>query len=198
MRFSSCLSLPTRERRPFEHLAVGRHQPTADAVGDGVEFGVSGPVAPWLGVAPRIEQRDRAGPVASLASALVIDEYGGLRGLVTIEDILEEIVGEITDEYEEQPSPGVQKLDERTYRLRGDMSARQWAAYFRTRMPNLPVETVGGLVMGLLDKVPQPGDQCRYGNIECTVEATSGRRVTSVLEELTDAGKGAVGEEEYD
>ncbi len=119
-------------------------------------------------------------------TALVIDEYGGVRGLVTIEDILEEIVGEITDEYEERPSPGVRKVDESTYRLRGDMGAREWAAYFHARMPDLPVETVGGLVMGLLDKVPQPGDRCRYDNLEFIVETTSGKRVTSVLVKMTD------------
>jgi CBS domain containing-hemolysin-like protein len=116
----------------------------------------------------------------------VVDEYGSVVGLVTMEDIIEEIVGEISDEYDEEPVPAVERIDEGRLRVRGDLSVRKWHEMFEMDMPELSVETIGGLVMTLLDRVPRPGDTVRYGNLELTVEKMRGPRVVSVVLRLVE------------
>jgi len=131
-------------------------------------------------------------------TAVVVDEYGAVQGLVTIEDVLEEIVGEIADEYDVEQRAAVERIDERRFRLQGNLSIREWQDLFRTQLPEFSVETVGGLVMALLGRAPQQGDRVRYGNLEFTVESVKGRRVASVIVELMQTAQsrrapGAVG-----
>lgn len=122
--------------------------------------------------------------------AFVVDEYGAVEGLVTIEDILEEIVGEITDEFDAEEAPPVERIDERRFRLRGDLSVREWHEAFQMDLPELSVDTIGGLVMLLLDRIPQAGDHVHYRNLGMTVERMQGRRVVSVILELGDGANG--------
>ena len=116
--------------------------------------------------------------------ALAVDEYGAVQGLVTIEDVLEEVVGEITDEYDEAESPPVESLGPRKYRLRGELNIREWEELFSMQLPRMPVDTIGGLVTALLDRVPREGDSVEYGNLRFTVEKVHGRRVETVVLEL--------------
>ncbi|MEU6247566.1 hemolysin family protein [Glycomyces sp. NPDC047010] len=112
---------------------------------------------------------------ARIHIAGVVDEYGGTAGLVTIEDILEEIVGEITDEYD-QELPPVAWLDDRTARVTARFSPEDLAELFDVDLPEVDVDTVAGLLAAELGKVPLAGDRARLAGLELTAEGTVGRR----------------------
>jgi CBS domain containing-hemolysin-like protein len=114
--------------------------------------------------------------------ALVVDEYGGLAGLVTLEDCLEEIVGEIEEERAEPEGMSVERLGPAEYLLAGDLSIRSWADLFEQDPPRAGGRylTVAGFVTSLLGRVPARGDAARWRNLEFTVEELQGRRVTRV------------------
>jgi CBS domain containing-hemolysin-like protein len=108
--------------------------------------------------------------------AIVIDEYGGTAGLVTIEDILEEIVGEITDEYDDEKPP-VERLDADTARVTARLSVEDLANLFDVELPErADVETVGGLLAERLGRVPIPGATARVNGLELVAESAGGRR----------------------
>ncbi|MEO6886889.1 MAG: hemolysin family protein [Jatrophihabitantaceae bacterium] len=108
--------------------------------------------------------------------AIVIDEYGGTAGLVTIEDILEEIVGEITDEYDDERAP-IERLDEDTARVAARLAVEDLAELFDVELPdNEDVETVGGLLADVLGRVPIPGAHARAYGLELIAENAGGRR----------------------
>ncbi len=107
--------------------------------------------------------------------AIVIDEYGGTAGLVTIEDILEEIVGEITDEYDDERPP-VEDLGDGTVRVAARLSIEDLAELFDVDLPTDEVETVGGLLAQALGRVPLPGASVCVRGLELTAESVGGRR----------------------
>ena len=108
--------------------------------------------------------------------AVVIDEYGGTAGLVTIEDVLEEIVGEITDEYD-QETPPIERLDDDRVRVTARLPVEDLAELFDLELPNEnEVETVGGLLASLLGRVPIPGAVAHVAGLELVAESTAGRR----------------------
>ena len=115
--------------------------------------------------------------------AIVLDEYGGTAGLVTIEDLLEEIVGEIQDEYDEE-EPLIVRISDDEARIDGRADVDDVAELFDT---NLGLEdadeydTVGGLIYHRIGGVPKPGDQVVVNGLKLTVETTDGRRVGKVL-----------------
>jgi putative hemolysin len=115
--------------------------------------------------------------------AIVLDEYGGTAGLVTIEDLLEEIVGEIQDEYDEE-EPLVTALSDDEARVDGRASIDDLAEAFGMELDledDDEYDTVGGLVFHRLGKVPEPGDRVEVDGLSLTVESTDGRRVGKVL-----------------
>jgi putative hemolysin len=115
--------------------------------------------------------------------AIVLDEYGGTAGLVTIEDLLEEIVGEIQDEYDEE-EPMIVKLSDDEARVDGRASVDDLAEIFQTQVPledEDEYDTVGGLIYHRIGGVPKPGDQVAVDGLTLTVETTDGRRVSKVL-----------------
>jgi CBS domain containing-hemolysin-like protein len=108
--------------------------------------------------------------------AVVIDEYGGTAGVLTIEDILEEIVGEIADEYDTEREP-VEWLDPDTARLTARMAVEDLGELFGTPVPDAgDVETVGGLLARELGRVPIPGASVSFDGLRLTAETTGGRR----------------------
>jgi CBS domain containing-hemolysin-like protein len=107
--------------------------------------------------------------------AIVIDEYGGTAGLVTIEDILEEIVGEITDEYD-QERPPVEWLSPDVARVAARLSVDELAELFGVTIDAEDVETVGGLLAHALGRVPIAGSEAAISGLRLTAENLSGRR----------------------
>jgi CBS domain containing-hemolysin-like protein len=107
--------------------------------------------------------------------AIVIDEYGGTAGLVTIEDILEEIVGEITDEYD-QEAPRVEPMSDGGMRVTARMPVDELGELFDTEIEVDDVETVGGLLAHALGRVPIAGSQAEVAGLRLTAESLAGRR----------------------
>jgi CBS domain containing-hemolysin-like protein len=107
--------------------------------------------------------------------AIVVDEYGGTAGLVTIEDVLEEIVGEITDEYDVEV-PLVEDLLDGALRVSARLHVDELAERFGVDLADDDVDTVGGLLAKHLGRVPIPGAQVHVGGLELTAEGTQGRR----------------------
>ena len=107
--------------------------------------------------------------------AIVIDEYGGTAGLVTIEDILEEIVGEITDEYD-QEQPAVEWLAPGRARVTSRLPVTDLAELFGVQIDAEDVETVGGLLAHALGRVPIAGSVATVAGLRLTAESLAGRR----------------------
>ena len=113
----------------------------------------------------------------------MLDEYGGTAGLVTIEDLLEEIVGEIQDEYDVE-EPLVEKLDDHSARVDGRSSVDDLLDLWDIKLQledEDEYDTVGGLVYHRIGGIPQPGDVVHLDGLRLTVETTDGRRVGKVL-----------------
>jgi CBS domain containing-hemolysin-like protein len=107
--------------------------------------------------------------------AVVVDEYGGTAGLVTIEDVLEEIVGEIQDEFDRE-APPVEEVDEHTRRVTARLDIDDLEELYGVELPHDDVETVGGLLASALGRVPIPGATATVGGLVLVAESAKGRR----------------------
>lgn len=112
--------------------------------------------------------------------AIVVDEYGGTAGLVTLEDILEEIVGDIPDPHEADTGPAVEKIADDRYVIDGDLGIHEWADVFGTDLAGRRISTIGGFVTSLLGRIPRDGDVATYRNLRFTVRSMRRRRVGQV------------------
>jgi CBS domain containing-hemolysin-like protein len=112
--------------------------------------------------------------------AIVVDEYGGTAGLVTMEDLLEEIVGEITDEYDVE-EPVVEHLPNGAWRVPGRTPIDEINEHLDVDLPQDEWDTVGGLVFNTLGHVPDEGECVTVGTLEFCAERVQGRRIVSVL-----------------
>lgn len=115
--------------------------------------------------------------------AIVVDEYGGTAGLITLEDIIEEIVGEIQDEHE-KPKETIKKVEENKYLISGDLGIRDWSDYFGVEVEPMDVDTVGGFVVSLLEHIPKKGDLVKYKAFIFTVESVRKRRVILISQKI--------------
>ena len=111
--------------------------------------------------------------------AMVIDEHGGIAGVVTMEDLLEEIVGEITDEYDVD-EPQVEQLADGALRVPGRTPIDEVNDLLDADLPSDEWDTVGGLVLDALGHVPVEGESARVDGLEFTAERVQGRRIVSV------------------
>jgi magnesium and cobalt exporter, CNNM family len=112
--------------------------------------------------------------------AIVLDEYGSVAGLATIEDLLEELVGEIADEYDRE-EPQIEPVDEDTYRVNGRLSIDEVNELLDVDLPHDEWDTVAGLMYGLLGSVPTQGETVRYDHLTFIAEKVQGRRIAKVL-----------------
>lgn len=157
--------LKDASRRVHEDPSSGRDGRVDDVMRPPVFVPESKPVDDLL----REMQRD------SNHVAVVVDEYGGTAGLVTIEDIIEEIVGEIADEYDRE-TPGVESLEEDVYRVSARLPIDELGEFFGVEIEEEEVDSVGGLLAKALGKVPIPGAEATVAGLLITAERLEGRR----------------------
>ena len=111
--------------------------------------------------------------------AVVVDEYGGMAGICTLEDLLEEIVGEIEDEFD-VPEEQIEQVDEDTYRIDGMFGIDEFNERFGTSLPDEDYHTLAGFVFGQLGRAPQPGDDVAYDGMRFDVLEVEGNRIERV------------------
>ena len=112
--------------------------------------------------------------------AVVLDEYGSTAGVVTIEDLLEELVGEIIDEYDREEAQ-MEPVDDHTYRVNGRLPIDDVNELLDVELPHDEWDTVAGLMYSLLGAVPTQGETVNYDNLSFTAEKVQGRRISKVL-----------------
>ena len=112
--------------------------------------------------------------------ACVVDEYGGCIGIVTIEDLVEEIVGDIEDEFD-QPEEKIETYSEGGYIVEAEMEIQAINEALQLNLPEGEYETVGGLIIDRLERIPSPGDQVDLGEIRLTVRESGKRKVNTVI-----------------
>jgi CBS domain containing-hemolysin-like protein len=152
-------------RRLHEKPAAGRSEKAEAVMREALFVPDSKPVDDLL----RQMQRD-AGHVA-----IVVDEYGGTAGLVTLEDLVEEVIGEIADEYDVDLSD-VEKLGLDEYRVRARLHIEELGELFGARLHDEEVDTVGGLLAKALGKVPIAGAEVSVSGLRLTADRFEGRR----------------------
>ncbi len=111
---------------------------------------------------------------------VVVDEYGGVAGLATLEDLLEEIVGEISDEYD-RDEPNVSVVGEDAISVTARLGVEELSALLDVELPHSEWDSVGGLVGGMLGRLASPGDTVQHDGIEFEVHKMKGRRISHVL-----------------
>ncbi|MGL5097935.1 MAG: hemolysin family protein, partial [Planctomycetia bacterium] len=110
--------------------------------------------------------------------AIILDEYGGVAGLATIEDILEEIVGEIDDEYDPTVLPSIQRLDANRVEVDGRVHVDEVNELVDLRLPeDGDFDTIGGFVFNTLGRIPKPGETLEYGDAVLTILEASPRTI---------------------
>ncbi len=120
--------------------------------------------------------------------ALVFDEYGGISGLVTMEDLLEEIVGEIQDEHEEGEEI-FQKIGENAYLASGAMGIDEFNEVFGKNLPSQEADTIGGIILEKLGRLPHSGEEVNFDGFKFIVNKIRGRRILKVKVILKPGGK---------
>jgi len=115
--------------------------------------------------------------------AIVVDEYGGMAGLVTLEDIVEEIVGEIRDEYDQKEEVLVQKITEDEFVFKARVSLDDFNDALGTEVSSEQTDTLGGLLYGKLGRVPLEGDTMQVEDWLLTIEEVRGRRIGKIRAE---------------
>jgi CBS domain containing-hemolysin-like protein len=112
--------------------------------------------------------------------SLVTDEYGSVSGLVTLEDLLEELVGEISDEYDVE-EPELELVAEGVYRVDGKVGIDEVNEVLDVELPDEEWDTVGGLMLGLMGSIPEEGEGVDFRDLRFTAEKVNGRRIVKIL-----------------
>lgn len=112
--------------------------------------------------------------------AVVVDEYGGVSGLVTIEDVLEQIVGDIGDEYDVDDDLDIRREGERQFTVRAQTPIEDFNTYFDTQFSDEEFDTIGGLAMNLLGRLPRRGESFALGGMDFKVLRADRRRLDTL------------------
>ena len=115
--------------------------------------------------------------------AIVVDEYGSMQGIVTLEDLLEEIVGEIEDEYD-LPDESLERIDEHTIRVHGTFPIDDFNEQFGVEMPDEDYHTLAGFVFGQLGRAPEAGDEITWNGLKFDVIEVDGQRIEKLQVEF--------------
>ena len=116
----------------------------------------------------------------SVSMAIVLDEYGSTAGLVTLEDLLEEIVGEIRDEFDEAELESVQKITDYEYLVEGSVKLSDLNEILDINLESEDYDSVGGIIIGSLDRLPKAGEEVDEDGIRFVAEAVDKNRITWV------------------
>ena len=119
--------------------------------------------------------------------AIVVDEYGAMEGIVTLEDLLEEIVGEIEDEFD-LPDTSIERVDERRIRIDGTYTIDDFNEEFGTSLEQEDFHTMAGLVFGMIGRAPEVGDTTAVDGLELTVLEVEGSRILKIEVEFVGDG----------
>ncbi len=114
--------------------------------------------------------------------AIVLDEYGGTSGMVTMEDIIEEIIGDIEDEYDRQ-EPRLRPLDDGRVEVDARLEIEEFEQFFNLKIEEKNYETVGGLIIFLLERVPGIGEKIHFQGLEMTIMDADNRRIRRLVVE---------------
>jgi putative hemolysin len=129
----------------------------------------------------RISQLLREMQKGKFSLAIVVDEYGGTAGLVTMEDLLEELVGEIRDEHDEGEEEPIRHISADEAVVDAGVNIEDVNARLGTHLPHEEFETIGGLTVGLFGRLPHEGESIETpDHVQLTIERTRGRRILSV------------------
>lgn len=109
--------------------------------------------------------------------AIVVNEYGGVSGLVTIEDVLEQIVGEIEDEHDTDDDAFIKKLNDHEYMVKAITPVEEFDEYFSTRFTDDEFETIAGLVLKTFKRLPKRGEHCKAEGLKFTVLNADNRSI---------------------
>jgi magnesium and cobalt transporter len=112
--------------------------------------------------------------------AIVVDEYSGVAGLVTIEDVIEQIVGDIDDEFDVEDDQNIRREADRQFSVRGSTRIEEFNQFFNVVLPQGEFDTVAGLVLKQFGRVPRRGESVTLGDFEFRVQRTDRRRVDSL------------------
>ncbi|MBE5969711.1 MAG: HlyC/CorC family transporter [Lachnospiraceae bacterium] len=116
----------------------------------------------------------------AVSMMIVIDEYGAAVGIITLEDLLEEIVGEIRDEYDADEFDELQQAGDNEYVVEGQMRLDDFNDNLGTSLESDDYETIGGYIMGKIDRIPKAGDVVFTGNVKLSVESVDNKRIDKV------------------
>lgn len=112
---------------------------------------------------------------------IVLDEYGATAGLITLEDMLEEIVGEIRDEYDEDEEESIVELEPRQYRVNASLKLDDINEFLDLKLESQDYDSLGGLVIGLLDHLPEEGEEVTHDGLRMVVERMDKNRIETIL-----------------
>ena len=128
----------------------------------------------------RLEELLKEFKMKRVHMAIVVDEYGGLSGLVTIEDLIEEVFGEIEDEYDQSVEGRIRPLDDGSISVDAKLEIEELESYFDVQIQKENFETVGGFIFHLLGRVPRAGERVNFGDLIMTIESADRRKIGRV------------------